>query len=120
MIPFRNSAPFALAGALVTFAVTGSGGASATDDAAHPVPSANRCAVYGPAFVDVGNGVCGRVSGHVRVDMAPSHAALNAWTVPNGTSTAGMRTDGAGMVPGVGTMQHLRLRDGLESYDPFH
>ena len=119
MIPFRNSASFALAGALVTFAVAGSSDASAGDDVA-PAPSADRCAVYGPAFVDVGNGVCGRVSSHVRVDMGPSHAALNSWTAANGTSTAGMRTDGAGMVPGAGAMQHLRVRNGLETYDPFH
>ncbi len=120
MIPFRNSASFALAGALVTFAVAGPTEASAGADAAHPAPSVDRCAVYGPAFVDLGNGVCGRVSGHVRVDMGPSHAALNTWTAPGGTSTAGMRTDGAGMVPVAGAMQHLRVRDGLESYDPFH
>ena len=126
MIPFRNSASFALAGALVTFALAGSTDASAGDDVAHPAPSVDRCGVYGPGFVDVGNGVCGRVSGHVRVDLGPSHAALNTWTAPNGTSTAGIRTDGAGMVagsgmvPGAGAMQHLRVRNGLDSYDPFH
>ena len=119
MIPFRNSASFALAGALVTLAVAGSRDASAGDDAARSAPP-DRCAAYGPAFVEVGNGLCGRVSSHVRVDMAPSHAALNTWTAPQVTSTAGMRTDGAGMVPGAGTMQHLRVRNGLQTYDPFH
>ncbi len=123
MIPFRNSASFALAGALVTFAAAGSSDASAGGDVA---PSVDRCAVYGPAFVDVGNGVCGRISSHVRVDMGASHAALHGWTAPQGASNAGMRTDGAGMapgagmVPGAGAMQHLRVRDGLDTYDPFH
>ncbi len=119
MILLRNSASFALAGALVTLAVAGSRDASAGDEATR-VASSDRCAVYGPAFVEVSNGVCGRVSSHVRVDMGPSHAALSAWTAPPGTSTAGMRTDGVGMVPGAGAMQHLRVRNGLETYDPFH
>ena len=119
MIHLRNSASFALAGALVTLAVTGSGTASAGDEAARSAPS-HRCAAYGAGFVDVGNGLCGRVSSHVRVDMGPSHAALNGWSAPQATSTAGMRTDGAGMVPGAGAMQHLRVRNGLDTYDPFH
>ena len=132
-----NSASFALAGALLTFATVGSTDASAGDAA--PLP-AGRCAVLGPGFAEVGDGVCGRVGGqrvdsqrvdsqrvdshvrvdtHVRVDMGPSHAALNTWSAPQGTSTAGMRTDGAGMVPGAGAMQHLRVRNGLDTYDPF-
>ncbi len=123
MNPFRNSTSLALWGVLATLATTSVAIAAEYGNPSH-APSLGRCAAYGPGIVDLGGGVCGRVVGQIdnrlRVDMGASHAALRTWSSSNGTSHAAMRTDSAGMLPGVGDMQHLRVRDGLESYDPFH
>ena len=64
---------------------------------------ADRCAVYGPGFVDVGNGACGRVA-TARIGDA-SHGS---WT--SGASNAGLRSDGLGMLPGAGNARHLRIQ----------
>ena len=128
MKSFRNATASVLAGVLVTLAAAPRGAFAADyEDTPHAQPL-NRCAAYGPGFVEVGNGVCGRVTGRVdshidtrlRVDMGASHAALNAWSSATGTSNAAMRTDGAGMLPGASDTQHLRVRNGLDSYNPFH
>ena len=82
----------------------------------HPTirEAANRCADFGPGFVDMGNGTCARSSGHVRVGTRNA----DAWAT-DGTSNAGLRSDSPGMLRGAGDSGHLRVRSGLESLSPF-
>ena len=61
----------------------------------------DRCAVYGPGFVDLGNGTC-RQLGHARIGDA------RAWT--GGAASAGLRSDGLGMLPGAGNARHLHVQ----------
>ena len=58
----------------------------------------DRCAVYGPGGVDFGNGTCGqtRING------------TRAWN--GGTASAGLRSDGLGMLPGAGNARHLHVQ----------
>ena len=62
---------------------------------------ADRCAVYGASYVDLGNGTCGQV-GQARLGDA------RVWT--GGAASAGYRSDGLGMLPGAGTAHHLRVQ----------
>ena len=75
------------------------------------LPAASHCADFGPGFVDMGNGTCGRASNHVRVGTRNANAS--AWAT-DGTSNAGLRSDARGMVPGAGDATHLRVRSGLD------
>ena len=81
------------------------------------VQAAKRCAAYGPGYVDMGHGTCGRV--HVRVESGTRAVNANTWNAGGATSSAALRSDGRGMVPGAGLSTHLRVRDGLESFSPF-
>jgi hypothetical protein len=81
------------------------------------VQAAERCATYGAGYIDMGHGTCGRV--HVRVDTITRNGNAGAWTAGGTTSSAALRSDGAGMVPGAGIATHLRVRNGLDSYSPF-
>ena len=81
------------------------------------VQAAERCAAYGPGYIDMGHGTCGRV--HVRVENGTRAASANPWNAGGTTSSAALRGDGVGMVPGAGVSTHLRVRNGLESYSPF-
>ena len=119
MILFRNYASSILIGALVWASAVVGAGAGEYVYGSQIVDAGNRCAAYGPGFADVGHGTCGQVGGHVRVDMGTSHAGLNVWTATSGTSNAAMRSYGVGMLPGAGDSHHLRVRSGLESYNPF-
>ena len=128
MKSFRNATASLLASILVTLAAASQGAVAGEYEDTPHAQSLNRCAAYGPGVVEIGNGVCGRVTGRVdshidtrlRVDMGASHAALNTWSATTGTSNAAMRTDGVGMLPGASDTQHLRVRNGLDSYNPFH
>ena len=62
---------------------------------------ADRCAVYGPGFVDLGNGTCGQVS--------QARTGSSAW-IGGVASNAGLRSDGVGMLPGAGNARHLRIQ----------
>ena len=62
---------------------------------------ADRCAVYGSGFVDLGNGTCGQV-GQARVGDS------RGWT--GGAASAGYRSDGLGMLPGAGNARHLHVQ----------
>ena len=65
------------------------------------VTIADRCAVYGSGFVELGNGTCGsRRTDDVRNGV---------WT-GTGASNAGLRSDGLGMLPGAGNARHLRIQ----------
>ena len=93
------------------------------DGSGEVIRVAAHCDVFGPGYVDVGNGYCGRVviggqsgsTGHVRIDQ-PSHAGTNSWSQPAGTSNAALRSDTTGMLPGISDAQHLRIGSGA---DPF-
>lgn len=61
--------------------------------------AANRCAVYGGGFVELGNGTCGRV-------RVGDTAQGSEWRGAN----AGLRSDGYGMLPGAGNARHLRIQ----------
>ena len=78
--------------------------------------AADRCAFYGPGFVDLGNGSCGQVmiNGRVRVD--DGRQPSSNWPT-SGTATAALRSDGLGMLPGAAGAQHLRIQSG--SIDPY-
>lgn len=64
---------------------------------------ADRCAVYGPSFVDLGNGTCGHVASGRIGD------ASRTWS-GSGASNAGLRSDGLGMLPGADNARHLRIQ----------
>lgn len=119
MILSRNSASSFLLGAVITAsaavppAMTGD-----FVDGSPIVHAASRCAEYGPGFVDMGNGTCSRIAGHVRVELGTRNASSSTWTA-GGTSSAALRSDGLGMLPGAGDSRHLRVRSGLESFSPF-
>ncbi len=58
----------------------------------------DRCAVYGPGVVDLGNGTCGQ-------------SKINdAFKWNGGTASAGLRSDGLGMLPGAGNARHLHVQ----------
>ena len=59
---------------------------------------ADRCAMYGSGLVDLGNGTCGQT----RVNDA------RAWN--GSTASAGLRSDGLGMLPGAGNARHLHVQ----------
>ncbi len=94
-------------------------GAGDIIDTARVIPSADRCTAYGPDAVNLGNGICGRLGARTRIEVHSRNANAQAWTV-YGTSSANLRSDGiGGMVPGANAAQHLRVRSGLDSYNPF-
>lgn len=70
---------------------------SATAFSGDVVRIGDRCAVYGPGFVDLGGGTCGQA----RVGEARS------WS---GAASAGYRTDGLGMLPGASNARHLHVQ----------
>ena len=114
MILSRNYASSLLVGALIAASATsvtagdyGDGTLSRTTD---------RCSAYGAGFIDMGNGTCRRAQ--VRVEGQTRNANVNAWGA-NGTSSTALRSDGLGMLPGIGDSSRLRVRNGLESYSPF-
>jgi len=118
MIPSRTcSSPFLL-GILVagTVAVPGAWSGEA-DGGGQGVRISSQCGLYGPGFVDLGNGTCGqvtsRVGGHVRIEPV---ARSGNW--PNGgTSNAALRSDGLGMLPGANDARHLRVQSGVDPYE---
>ncbi len=77
---------------------------------------AERCEIYGPGFVDIGNGACGQIvnGGRIHADGGPqgwptagtSNAALRSGTLGGATDPAG---DGLGMIRGASGAQHLRI-----------
>ena len=79
-------------------------------DAGQVVHVSDRCEIYGPGLVELGNGTCARViiNGHVHVDAGTRAANAGSWTT-GGTSSAAMRTDGLGMLPGAADARHLRV-----------
>ena len=120
MIRFRTSTPTALAlaaSAMIAGSITA--GADGISDAARVAPSSGRCAGYGAEAVDMGNGLCGRLGARTRIEVHPRTVTARSWTV-NGTSSANLRSEGTGgMVPGAYATEHLRVRSGLDSYNPF-
>ncbi len=87
-------------------------------DGARITPATNRCAAFGPGFVDVGNGACLRADNHVHVDFGVRHASNPAWG--NGSaSSAELRSEGVEIMPGVGTSHQLRVRNGLQTFDHY-
>ena len=82
-------------------------------------PAASRCAGFGPGFVDVGNGTCARVSGHIRVEFGVRQAGNEAWAASGGASSATLRSDGDEMMPGVGASHQLRVRNALQTVSPY-
>ena len=78
---------------------------------------ADHCAQFGPGFVDVGGGVCGRVTSHVRVYVGTRNVTLAPAWPTQGTANAALRSDG--MVPGAEVM-HFRVHGSLDSFSPFH
>lgn len=79
---------------------------------------ASRCSDFGDDFVDLGNGVCGRIGNRIRVQLGTRSAGSNAWA-SGGTSNAALRSDGLGMLPGSSESRHLRVRSGLDTYGLF-
>lgn len=75
--------------------------ASTVTFAGDVVRIADRCAVYGPGFTDLGNGSCGQV-GQTRIGVSRDWGG--------GTAPAGLRSDGLGMLPGAGNARHLRVQ----------
>ena len=120
----RNAAPTSATPALFAAALSlglSSAALAGQDSGAYVgtsriLPAASRCADFGPEFVDMGNGTCGRASNHVRVGTR--NANVNAWST-DGTSNAGLRSDSRGMVPGAGDATHLRVRSGLDPLSLF-
>ena len=126
MILSRNYTSCLVLGALVVAPLTASSVAAGDYIDGTPINVipvnriADHCSQFGQGFLDMGNGVCGRVTAHVRVYVGTRNAALNPTVNPwatAGTSTAAMRADG--MVPGA-EVTHLRVRGSLDSFDPFH
>lgn len=115
------------------------GGSARSEDgpaARPPAPHrvADRCAQFGPGFVDAGQGVCMRVAGHVtthiRVWVGPRAAALdpsapafraplpgpNPFARPAAANANLQTTDSLAsddMVPGR-AVTHLRIRGNLD------
>ena len=87
-------------------------------DGARVVPAADRCAMFGPGFADMGNGTCTRAESHVRVQFGTHRAASEAW-ITSGTSSAALHSEGSEMMPGVGTSHQLHVRNALQSYDRY-
>lgn len=79
---------------------------------------ASRCSDFGDDFVDLGNGVCGRIGNRIRVQLGTRSSSSNVWS-SDGTSNAALRSDGLGMLPGAGEPRHLRVRNGLDTYGLF-
>ena len=120
MILSRNYASTLLLGivpfGILMATVSTSARAGGYSDTGGIVEAADRCAAYGQGYIDMGHGTCGRV--HVRVESGTRAANANPWST-GATSSAALRSDGLGMVPGAGVSTHLRVRNGLESYSPF-
>ncbi len=117
----RTYASCLVFGALVITPVTASGVDAGDYVGTHPVIRiGDHCAQFGEGFVDAGNGICSRVSRHVRVYVGSLNTgigqALNTWST-TGTSSAALRSEG--MVPGA-EVTHLRVRGSLDSFSPFH
>lgn len=93
----------ALVGIAEPAAVAGEGGGI--------VVAADRCAILGPGYFDLGNGICGRNGGHVRMEIAPGTSRRGDWNGSSGSaSSTALRSDGLGMLPGAGDTRHLRIR----------
>ena len=115
----RTPASTLALGALVAASLAGTT-ARAGDfvDGAQITPATNRCAAFGPGFVDVGNGACLRADNHVHVDFGTRRVATPSWG--NGSaSSAELRSEGIEIVPGVGTSHQLRVRHDLQSFDHY-
>jgi hypothetical protein len=80
----------------------------------------DHCAQFGMGFVDVGSGVCQRVSAHVRVYVGSLSGTvvgpLHPWS-SGGTSNAALTS--GGMVPGSADVTHLRVHGALDDFNPF-
>ena len=118
MIHPRSCPSFLLIGGLC--AVVGAMTPARADEVGGVIRIANRCDVYGPGFVDVGNGYCGRVviggqSGPARIEQ-PSRTGSAGWIQPGGTSNAALRSETTGMLPGISDAQHLRIQSGANPY----
>lgn len=83
-----------------------------------------RCAVYGQGFVDLGEGVCGRVTireqepaaaGRMRIDPGSRDGYSGVWT-GGGTSNAALQSASPGMLPGISNARHLRIDNGNDPY----
>lgn len=113
----RSHAPYVL-GAMAAVSIAGVASAGEYVGGRVITRIGDRCTQLGEGFVDVGNGICGRVNRSLRIYVGPRNAPANAWS-GGGTASAAMRTDGMGMLPGVTSTQHLRVRGNLDSYSPF-
>lgn len=87
-------------------------------DGAQVTPATNRCAPFGPGFVDVGNGACMRADNHVHVEFGTRRAANPSWD-GGSASSAELRSEGVEIMPGVGTSHQLRVRNGLQTFDRY-
>lgn len=114
MILSRNCASSLLLGAVA--AALAISGARAEDGSART--EAGRCSDFGAGYIDMGNGTCGRIGGHVRVPLGARTASQNGWNGV-GTSNAAMRSYDTGAVPAAGASPHLRVRSGLAPLSPF-
>ena len=121
MLHSRSCPSFLLIGGLL--ATVGCMTPAHADEAGEVIRVATRCDVYGPGFVDVGNGYCGRVviggqsgpAARTRIEQPPQPVRTDGWTQP-GTSNAALRSESAGMLPGISGAQHLRIQGGTDPY----
>ena len=121
MIHSRSCPSFLLIGGLL--ATVGAMTPAHADERGDIIRVSNRCDIYGPGFVDVGNGYCSRVGiggpsgaqSHVRIEQ-PARAGSEGWTSTGSTSNAALRSESSGMLPGISDAQHLRIQSGVDPY----
>ena len=111
MIPLRRR-PALLLLAVAACAAPLAGQTARGEEIGRVMRIAERCEIYGPGFVDIGNGVCGQVvtTGRIHGDAA---RGSEGWPAA-GTSNAALRSGGAspagdGMIRGASGAQHLRI-----------
>ena len=107
----RNHASSFLLGAVMAASAAPAVPADEFGDVPRLAHAASRCTEYGGHVADLGS--CG--GDHVRVG---ARDGVNAWSAV-GTSSAALRSDGYGMLPGASGARHLRVRSGMESYNRF-
>ena len=115
----RTPASTLALGAFVAASLAASN-ASAGDyvDGARITPATNRCAAFGPGFVEIGNGACMRADNHVHVEFGTRRASNPSWATGS-ASSADLRSEGVEIMPGVGTSHQLRVRHDLQNFDRY-